>query len=211
MSESIDFYFDFISPYAYIASTQIETLAARHGRTVAWRPVLLGVTVMRVMGLRPLMETPVKSDYLRHDAPRMAKIFNVPFRYHALTGINSLAACRAYLWLGARDALAAKRFAVRMFERLWVEGRDITPATAVAEEASALGLDAEALSAAASSDAGKQALHDAVAGAVARGVFGTPFFIADGEPIWGCDRLWMLDHWLQCKTWDGAGAKLLAR
>lgn len=54
---NIDFYFDFISPYAYFASTQIEAIALRHGYTVAWRPFRLGVTVTKVMGLKPLLET----------------------------------------------------------------------------------------------------------------------------------------------------------
>ena len=57
----IDFYFDFISPYGYLASTRIEHIAARHGRAVAWRPFLQGVTVLQVMGLKPLLETPLKS------------------------------------------------------------------------------------------------------------------------------------------------------
>lgn len=211
MNEPIDFYFDFISPYAYIGATQIEAIAARHGRTVNWRPVLIGVTIMRVMGLKPLTETPLKSDYLRHDGARMAKIFGVPFNYHNLKGINSLAACRAFLWLKQQDAALAVRFAHRIFRRLWVEGRDITPVEAVAEEAGALGIDAPALLAAIVSDTGKHALNVAVDQAIAAGVFGVPYVIADGEPMWGCDRLWMLEHWLAHGAWEGAGAAALSR
>jgi 2-hydroxychromene-2-carboxylate isomerase len=96
-----------------------------------------------------------------------------------------------------------------MFERLWVEGKDITPVAAVAEEAASLDIDAAKLSDAITSESGKQALHDAVAQALARGVFGEPFFIADGESFWGCDRLWMLDYWLRYHRWEGAGATLL--
>jgi 2-hydroxychromene-2-carboxylate isomerase len=202
MSGAVDFYFDFISPYAYIGSTQIERIAARHGRAVEWRPVLIGITVMKIMGLKPLMETPLKSDYLRHDGPRRARIYGVPFRQHELSGINSLAACRAFLWLKARDPDLAKRFAQRIFTRLWVDGRDITSPEAVAEEAAALDVDVNALLTAIAMPEGKQALHDAVEFAVARGVFGVPFFIADGEPIWGCDRFWMLEHWLAHGSWD---------
>ena len=201
MTEPIAFYFDFISPYAYIGSTQIERIAARHGRSVDWRPVLIGVTVMKIMGMKPLTETPLKSDYLKHDGPRMAQVYGVPFRQHGLTGVNSLAACRAFLWLKVQDPGLAKRFAHRIFARLWVEGRDITPVEAVAEEAASLGIDAAALTAAITSPEGKQALNAAVDEAVARGVFGVPFFIADGEPIWGGDRLWMLDHWLAHRSW----------
>jgi 2-hydroxychromene-2-carboxylate isomerase len=211
MSEPIDFYFDFISPYAYIASTQIDALAARHGRGVTWRPVLLGITVMKVMGLKPLMETPLKSNYLRHDGARMAKVYGVPFTYHGHKAANSLAACRAFLWLKTRDADLAMRFAKRIFARLWVDGLDITPAQDIAAEAAAFGVDARELLAAIASDQGKQALAVAVEAAIARGVFGVPFVIADGESIWGCDRLWMLDHWLTHHSWDGAGAAALGR
>jgi 2-hydroxychromene-2-carboxylate isomerase len=211
MQKTVDFYFDFISPYAYIGSTQIDALAARHGRIAIWRPVLIGVTVMKVMGLKPLMDTPVKSDYLRHDAPRMAKIYGVPFNYHGLKGINSVAACRAFLWLKERDAELAQRFARRIFARLWVDGRDITPAEEVVKEAAALGADGEALAEAIATPEVKQALNVAVDHAIANGVFGVPYFIADGEPIWGADRLWMLDHWLKHGSWDGAGAAVLGR
>src|SRR5262245_16504849 len=148
MAAPIDFYFDFVSPYAYVGSTQIEALAARHGRQVEWRPVLIGITIMKVMGIKPLTETPLKQDYLRHDGARMAAIYGVPFRNHGLTGFNSVAACRAFLWLKARDPQLAVRFAHRIFKRLWVESRDITPAEAVVEEASALGVDGKALAAA---------------------------------------------------------------
>jgi len=209
MTEPVDFYFDFISPYAYIGSTQIDRIAARHGRTVNWRPVLIGVTVMKVMGLKPLTETPVKSDYLRHDGARMAKVYGVPFKYHGLKGINSLAASRAYLWLLDQDRDLALRFARRIFERLWVDGLDITAPEDVAAEAAALGVNGHDLLVAILSPEGKQALHTAVEQAISRGVFGVPYFIADGEPIWGGDRLWMLNHWLAHGSWEGAGAVVL--
>jgi 2-hydroxychromene-2-carboxylate isomerase len=211
MAPPIDFYFDFISPYAYIGSTQIEAIAARHRRTVDWRPVLLGITVMKVMGLKPLTETPLKADYLKLDGARMAQIYGVPFKYHGLKNVNSLAACRAFLWLKARDPALATRFAHRIFARLWVDNRDVTPAEAVAEEAGKLGVDVKVLTDVINSTEGKQALHDAVSEAIARGVFGVPYFIADGEPIWGGDRLWMLDHWLAHHSWQGAGAAVLGQ
>jgi 2-hydroxychromene-2-carboxylate isomerase len=198
----IEFYFDFVSPFGYLGSTQIEALAARHGREVDWRPVLIGVTVLKIMGLKPLTETPLKKDYLRHDAPRMARLLGVPFRFHGRKGGNSLAASRAYLWLKARDPGLAKRFAQGVYARLWVEGRDITEAQSVAEVAAPLGVERDELLAAIESPQARQSLHEAVDSAVAKGVFGVPYFIVDGEPIWGSDRLWMLEHWLQHGSWD---------
>lgn len=201
-NQPVEFFFDFISPYAYLGSTQIEAVAERHGRQVDWKPLLIGITIMKVMGMKPLLEVPLKGDYLYKDAPRMARLLGVPFRHHGLKGINSVAASRAYLWIRSRDAAMAKRFAQRIFARLWVEGRDITSPQASAEEATALGMDASALLAALESPEIKQSLKDAVDSAMARGVFGVPYFIADGEPIWGGDRLWMLEHWLAHGSWD---------
>ncbi len=204
-SAPIEFYFDLISPYGYFASTQIEALAARHGRTVDWKPVLLGITVMKIMGMKPLMETPLKKDYIAHDKPRMAQILGVPFREHGLSGHSSITAMRAFVWLKARDRTLAVNFARRIYARLWVRGLDITSTEAVVEEAGALGVDGAELRAALDSAELKQALKAAVDEAVAKGVFGTPYFIVDGEPIFGVDRLWMLEQWLKDGRWSNCG------
>ena len=111
MGAPVEFWFDFISPYGYFASTRIEALALRYGRAVAWRPLLLGVTVLKVMGLKPLPETPLKQDYIAADLPRLARLLAVPFRRHGLKGVNSLAAARAFLgdWILAQGRARAGR------------------------------------------------------------------------------------------------------
>ena len=198
----VEFYFDFVSPYGYLAATQIEDLAQRHERTVAWHPFLIGVTVMQVMGLKPLMDTPLKSEYLRIDRPRMARILGVPLTIPDMTGVNSLAACRAFYWQNERDPEAARNLAMRLLCRLWVEGRDITSADAVAEEAERLDIDTGELRSAIEDPRVKALLRDAVDRAISKNIFGSPFFIVDGEPIWGVDRLWMVEHWLKHRSWE---------
>ena len=202
MTGPIDFYFDFISPYGYLATTQIEKIAAEHDREVMWRPFLLGVTVMNVMGLKPIMDTPLKSDYALIDRPRMAKLFGVPLVIPDLSGVNSLGASRAYYWINESDPKMAKEFAIRIFRRLWVDGNDITNAKEVVAEAAAVGVEAAALCDGLKHSRTKDLLRDAVDSAVARKVFGAPFFIVDDEPIWGIDRLWMLEHWLAHGNWE---------
>ena len=204
MRPPVEFWFDFISPYGYLAAEKVDALALRYGRAVDWRPLLLGVTVMKVMGMKPLPDTPLKGDYVRLDPPRLARLMGVPFRRHGLADVNSLAAGRAFLWLKDRDPALAVRFAQRVYRRLWVDGRDITPVSAVREEAGALGVDARELGEAIEGDAAKAALKASVEAAIAKGVFGVPTFIVDGEPIWGVDRLWMLEHWLRQGNWDPA-------
>ena len=199
--QQIEFYFDPISPFAYLGSIQIERLAARLNRQIEWKPVLIGVTILKVMGLKPLPETPLKGPYLKHDAVRLAKFFDVPFRYHGLTGINSLAALRAFVVLKERDAGFAKSLAQKIFRRLWVRGLNITAADDIAEEAKDLGIDVPALLRESETDRAKDALKRQVDAAIEAGVFGVPYFVVDGEPIWGVDRMWMVEHWATRHTW----------
>jgi 2-hydroxychromene-2-carboxylate isomerase len=197
----IEFYFDPISPFAYLGSVEIERVAARLGREVEWKPVLIGITVLKVMGLKPLPETPLKGPYLKHDALRLAEYFGIPFRYHGLSGINSLAALRAFAVLKERDMEVAKSLAQRIFARLWTRGQDITAASDVAEEAKALGIDNAGLIRDIESEPAKILLRDQVDAAIAAGVFGVPYFVVDGEPIWGVDRMWMVEQWATRHQW----------
>jgi 2-hydroxychromene-2-carboxylate isomerase len=199
--QPIEFYFDPISPFAYLGSVQIERVAARLNRKVEWKPVLIGITVLKVMGLKPIPETPLKGPYSNRDAVRLAEYFDVPFRYHSLKGINALAALRAFAVLKEHDAQLAKSLAQRIFERLWVRGLDITAADAVAEEAKALGIDTAALLRDIETDHAKELLKRQVDAAIAAGVFGVPTFILDGETIWGVDRMWMVEHWATRHAW----------
>jgi 2-hydroxychromene-2-carboxylate isomerase len=198
---SIEFYFDPISPFAYLGSVEIERVAARLGREVEWKPVLIGITILKVMGLKPLPETPLKGPYLKHDALRLAEYFDVPFRHHGLSRINSLAALRAFAVLNERDPRLAKSLAQRIFERLWVRGQNITAVSDVAEEGATLGIDAAVLGHDISTGGAKDLLKRQVDAAIEAGVFGVPYFIVDGEPIWGVDRIWMVEQWATRHTW----------
>jgi len=205
MSGPIEFYFDFLSPYGYLAATKIDDLAEKYKRQVIWRPFLLGVTVVKVMGLRPVMETPLKADYVRQDLPRMAKLLGVPLNLSTNGPTNSRAAARAFYWLQDKDEQQAKELALVLLTRQWVRGEDITEAETVADEAASLGIDREDLLVALRSTTLEDRLRQEVDKAIERGVFGSPTFCVDNEILWGVDRLWMLEHWLRYGSWTPAG------
>ena len=200
MAAPIDFYFDFSSPYGYIAAKQVDGLAARHGREVAWRPMLLG-PVFKVVGTQPLVEQPLKGDYSRHDFPRMARFHKVPFTLPSKFPVGTVAASRAFYWLHDRDPKLAKRFAHAIFDAFYTRGRDVSdPAVALAI-AQETGADRAALEGALADPVVKERLKTEVDAAIAKGVFGSPYFIVDGEPFWGVDRLPMLEEWLRTGGW----------
>ncbi len=197
MPEPIIFYFDFISPFAHIGAQAIEPVAARLGRKVEWRPVLIGITILKIMGMQPLPQTPLKGPYLARDLQRQAAWFGVEIRPHGLKGVNSVLACRAFQFLADTDPARAQPFGHAVFTRLWQQGGDITPMPAVLTLAAAVGADTGALEAYLLADISKDRLREAVDAAVARGVFGVPSFAAEGELFWGNDHLWMLEHYLR--------------
>jgi 2-hydroxychromene-2-carboxylate isomerase len=200
MPAPIDFYFDFSSPYGYFASKLVDGIAARHGREVAWHPMLLGAA-FKIVGTLPLVDLPLKGDYARHDFPRVARFHGVPFTIPSKFPVGSLAPSRAFYWLHDRDPVLAKQYAQAIFAAFYVQGRDISdPAIALAV-ASESGADSAALSTALAEPAVKERLKSEVDAAIAKGIFGSPWFIVDGEPFWGVDRLPMVERWLATGGW----------
>lgn len=198
--EAIEFFFDFSSPYGYLATDFIERTAAKHGRSVVWKPMMLGAA-MKETGNRPLKEQPIKWEYAQRDVARFARWLEMPFTLPDPFPIATLAAARAFYWLDDRDPLLAKRFAQACFDTYFGQGRDIRAKETVAAIAAPLGVDESELLAAVGDDAVKQRLKDETQAAVDRGVFGSPYFIVDGEPFWGVDRVWLVAEWLDRKGW----------
>jgi 2-hydroxychromene-2-carboxylate isomerase len=197
---AIDFYFDFSSPYGYLAATRIEGLAAAHEREVLWRPILLG-PAFKASGNAPLIGQPLKGDYSRRDLMRTAKLWNVPFGMPTPFPIGTQNAARAFYWVHDRNPSLAKKLAMALLQTYFVEGRDITAPDTVVEIAGKHGIDTAALGAALADPAVKERLKNEVEASLARGVFGSPFVFVDGEPFWGSDRLDQVEAWLKTGGW----------
>ncbi|PWR23194.1 2-hydroxychromene-2-carboxylate isomerase [Zavarzinia compransoris] len=196
----IEFWFDFSSAYAFFAAAEIDDLAARTGRGLLWRPYMLG-TAFKATGARGLSATPLKGDYARRDWARLARLKGLEFRLPPGHPKVALAATRAFYWIEDQAPDLAPAFARLVFRRYYTEGLDTSDLAAVAPLGAGLGLDPGALAAGAALPAIKERAKAISEEAVARGIFGSPFFIADGEPFWGHDRLPMVEDWLRRGGW----------
>ena len=191
----LQFFFDFSSPYGYLAAQKIDALAAQHGRTVDWRPMLLGV-VFKQTGGAPLTEVPVKGPYSKHDFARSARFHGIEFRMPPVFPIPAQAPARIVLWAKQGNAAGAAQVAKALYRAYFVDGLDISQPDVAAEVAGRAGFDAAAARAAVDDPAIKDALRREVEAAIAAGVFGSPFVIVDGECFWGVDRLPQVERWL---------------
>lgn len=199
-TKPIDFYFDFSSPYGYIAARLLDGFEQRIGRPVTWRPILLG-PVFKLTGQPPLVQIPIKGDYAKHDFARSARLHKVAYRHPEKFPISTVAALRAFYWLGDRDPNKARSFAMSVFDAYFVQGRDISSPQLVVELAQPAGVDAGELARALEDPAVKERAKREVDAAIAAGVFGSPYFVVDGEPFWGVDRMPMVEEWIRTGGW----------
>ena len=195
MAAPLQFYFDFISPYGYFASEKIEDLAAKHGRAVTWRPILLGA-VFKITGGQPLPTIPMKGSYAAHDLARSARYFKIPFKLPSKFPVATTAPARAFYWIGDKDPALAKTLARALYRAYFAEDRDISNPEVTGNVAAKLGVDKAELMQALNDAAVKERLKIEVDAAIERGVFGSPYIVVDGEPFWGSDRLDQVNRWL---------------
>ena len=186
--KELSFFFDFSSPFAYLASTQVEAVAARNGATVRYRPFLLGGLFKALGGPDvPLFSMPpVKQRHARDDMFRWADFHGVPLKFPTRFPMNTVKALRMILQL-AEDQRAPLMHAI--YRAYWADDRDINDDAVLVELAGSVGLDGSALLAGTKQDSVKALLKDATDEAVKLGLFGAPTFMVGDLLFWGQDRL----------------------
>ena len=188
MATPIRFYLDFASPYAWFALDGIERLAREHGREVEWRPVLIWA-VLKAQDIAAPMNVPAKRDYLVTDMVRSAAFHGVPYKHPSKLPLSAHLASRLYYALAERDPPMALAFGRDVFAAFFTHDEDISDAEIVTRIASRHGIAAAEAQDAMNGPLGRERLAAAVDAAIADKVCGSPFFIIDGEPFFGADRL----------------------
>ncbi|BBK43393.1 2-hydroxychromene-2-carboxylate isomerase [Allostella vacuolata] len=185
----IEFWFEFASPYAYLAAARIERLVAGRPLRLAWRPLLLGPIFQRRPGhASPFQEpAPAEAAYRRRDAERCAAEAGTPLAWPSIYPRSSLLGARVAL-LGGDEGWIGP-FSLAVYRASFVEDRDIADAGTVRAILDGLGLPSESILARATQPAHKARLAATVEEAMAKGIFGAPSFVAAGEVFWGNDRL----------------------
>ena len=201
MLAPIDFCSELSSPYFYLAARKIADVTKLHDRSVHWGPIMLGM-ISQTTQNRPLMEQPLKADYMDRDMHRVARDMGLPFA-PPVAGFPfaSRAGVRAIYWAADQEEGADARLAMALFQAVFERGQSNTDAAAVGRIADAAGLDGAALIDAAATQAMKDRLRAGNDRTLAAGLCGAPFFIGDEEPFWGCDRLDHVERWLASGGW----------
>ena len=186
MARTLEFYFDYGSPYSYLADTQVEAIAQRAGATLVRKPMLLG-GVFKATGNHSPAELPQKSAWSAFDMPMWARHYGVPFQRNPFFPVNTLALMRGAA--AAQIDGSFDRYHPAVFKAMWVEGRNLNDIKEVASVLASAGLDAAKFGTRIQDQDVKDRLKATTQEAVARGVFGAPTCFVDKMMFFGNDRL----------------------
>lgn len=186
MARTLEFYFDYGSPYSYLADTQVEAIAQRAGAALVRKPMLLG-GVFKATGNHSPAELPQKSAWSAFDMPMWARHYGVPFQRNPFFPVNTLALMRGAA--AAQIDGSFERYHPAVFKAMWVEGRNLNDMKEVAAVLTAAGLDAGKFGARIQDQDVKDRLKATTEEAVGRGVFGAPTCFVDKKMFFGNDRL----------------------
>jgi 2-hydroxychromene-2-carboxylate isomerase len=188
MSKTVDFYFDFGSPAAYLAATQLPHIAADTGATIAWKPMLLG-GVFQATGNHSPAEIKPKGPYMTADLQRYARRYGVPYHHNPHFPINTLLLMRAATGIQAQQPERFADFVKAIYAAIWIDGKNMNDPAVVGEVLQSAGFDPAAVLALANAQDTKDKLKATTQEAVERGVFGAPTMFVGQDMFWGQDRL----------------------
>ena len=199
MSKTIHYYFAPHSPYVYLGHARLLRLAAQYGATVLPKPVDLGAVFADSGGLPLARRAPQRQAYRLQELQRWSAFLAVPLNLHPAffpvdatpAALVLTAACEQQ---GADQAL---ELAGAIMRALWVEERDIADMSTLHELADDCGFDGAGLLVAAAGASTRERHEAFTQEARAAGVFGSPWYVVDGQSFWGQDRLDFVERALQ--------------
>lgn len=187
MAKTVEFYFDFGSPYSYLAYKALPGIAAAHGAQIVWRPILLG-GVFKATGNHSPADIPAKNKWMHEDLRLWAARYGVAFERNPHFPINTLTLMRGATGMQMRGPDFHK-YAATIFHAMWEKPRNLGDAQELAAVLRQAGFDAEGFQSLVNDPAVKEQLKQNTEAAVARGVFGVPTFVVGEAMFWGQDRL----------------------
>ena len=194
--KSFEYWFDFGSPAAYLAFTQLPKLESETNAKAVYRPMLLG-GVFQATGNQSPASVPAKGAYTFKDFDRFAKRYGVPFNSNPHFPINTLLLMRGAVGMQQQEPERFLTYCKTVFQAIWVDSLNMNDPATVGAVLHKVGFDPQALMTLTNETAIKEALKAATTEAVTRGVFGAPTFFVGSHMFWGQDRLDFVKEALQ--------------
>lgn len=198
MSKRVDFYYDYVSPYSYLAYTQRRRIEEAGGELIH-HPIFLGGLNATIGNTPPIERAGKKRGaYMFKDLMRWAVFYELPMAMNPFFPMSTLHLLRGAALAESSGCIDA--YSEASFAAVWEQGLDVSDMAVARAIAEGVGLDGDAFERAARDPANKAQVKDGTQAAIDRGVFGAPTFFFEGEMYFGNDRLMFLlrslkDEW----------------
>jgi len=193
MAKNIEFYFDFGSPTAYLAFTQLQLIAEKNKINLEYYPILLG-GVFKATGNNPPASVPAKGKYMMVDLQRFADKYKVPYKRNPYFPVNTLSLMRgAVSYQEDGDFL---KYVNVMFKNMWIEPKNLNDDEVLKKVLIDNNFDADDFIKRISDQNTKNKLISNTENAVKKGAFGAPTIFVGDEMFFGQDRMEFIEDYI---------------
>ena len=186
MIKTFEFYFDFASPYTFIAHKEIRKIEKENSIKIKYMPILLG-GLLKLAGIKPNADIPIKARYMIKDCKLWAEKYNIAFKFNNYFPINTLSLMRYVLVAEKKNF--AQSFIDNIFEAIWIDGLNLNDNIIVEKLMENLDINPKTFLMEATKPEIKTELQKRTDDAYKKGIFGSPSFIVNNKMFWGQDRL----------------------
>ena len=186
MIKTFEFYFDFGSPYSFLAHEQIKKIEKENTIKIKYMPILLGA-LLKLAGLKPHVDIPIKGKYMVRDCKLCAEKNNIEFKFNNYFPIITLNLMRCALVAEKKEL--ARNFINKVFDAIWKDGLNLNDNIIVEQLLKNLDINPKTFLIEALDPKIKDELKKRTDDASEKGIFGAPSFVVNNKIFWGQDRL----------------------
>ena len=186
MIKPFEFYFDFASPYSFIAHKKIRKIEKENSIKINYMPILLG-GLLKSAGIKANVDIPIKGKYMVKDCKLLAEKYNIEFHFNSYFPINSLNLMRCVLVAEKKNF--SQNFINKFFDAIWKDGLNLNDNIIVEKLLKNLDINPKTFLMESVQPKIKDELRKRTDAAYKKGIFGAPSFIVNNKVFWGQDRL----------------------
>ena len=186
MIKPFEFYFDFASPYTFIAHKDIRKIEKENSIKIKYMPILLG-GILKSAGIKANVDIPIKAKYMIKDCKLWAEKYNIIFKFNNYFPINTLDLMRCVLVAEKKGFV--QNFINKVFDAIWKYGLNLNDNSIVEKLLKNLDINPKTFLMDAIDSKIKNELKKRTEDACKKGIFGTPTFMVNNKMFWGQDRL----------------------
>jgi 2-hydroxychromene-2-carboxylate isomerase len=186
MIKPFDFYFDFISPYSFLAHKEIRKIENKTGIKIRYKPILLG-GLHNLHGIKAPAFIPAKARHMIKDCKLIAERNDVKFKFNSYFPIRSLNLMRGVLV--AEEDNVKNYYIDNIFNTIWQDGLNMNDEIIIQKVIKNLNINPKTFSLRTASSLIKDSLKNKTNDAYEKGIFGAPSFVSNNKIFWGQDRI----------------------